>query len=174
MSELKNKFDELVEQQRELAKKFQETAQSLFKETTKEFFDNNPAVKAVVWTQYTPFFNDGEVCVFRVNDPTFTNAEGEDLNEVSPYGEYEGDNEKVWAIEAWSLKNLYDESRDWLEGTRQAIKESGSVINIELCNQFEKMITSIDFEDVMRAMFGDHVKVIATKDGFDVEEYDHD
>jgi hypothetical protein len=27
---------------------------------------------------------------------------------------------------------------------------------------------------VMEAMFGDHVRVIATRDGFDVNDYDHD
>lgn len=174
MSDLKTKFDELVEQQRALAKQFQETAQSLFKETTKVFFDNNPAVKAVIWTQYTPYFNDGDTCEFSVNEPTFTNAEGEDLNEVTGWGEYEGDNEKVWAIETWSMRNLYDETRDWLEGTRKAIKESGSVLDVEQCQQLASMITSGDFEAVMEAMFGNHVKVIATKDGFDVDEYDHD
>jgi hypothetical protein len=36
------------------------------------------------------------------------------------------------------------------------------------------MIQSSEFEDVMLAMFDNHSKVIATRDGFDVEEYDHD
>lgn len=29
-------------------------------------------------------------------------------------------------------------------------------------------------EDIMKAMFGDHVKVICSKDGIEVEEYEHD
>ena len=29
-------------------------------------------------------------------------------------------------------------------------------------------------EDIMKAMFGDHVQVICTKDGIEVDEYDHD
>lgn len=174
MSELRNKFNELVEQQRELAKQFQVTAQALFKETTKEFFEKNPAVKAVVWTQYTPYFNDGSECVFDVNDPTFTNAEGADLNEVTGWGEYEGDNEKVWACEGWSISRLYDDSKDWLADTRKAIEESGTVLDVAMCDEFANLLTSGDMTDVMEAMFGNHVKVVATKDGFDVEEYDHD
>ena len=35
------------------------------------------------------------------------------------------------------------------------------------------MISSID-EDLMRAMFGDHAKVIVSKTGIEVEEYEHD
>lgn len=171
MSELQNKFDELVEQQRELAKKFQETAQSLFKETTKEFFDNNPAVKAVIWTQYQMYFNDGEECYFQVYEPVFTNAEGEDLDDVSPYGEYTGDDDKIWAAE--SLGYVMGNDREWLADTKAAIKASGGV-DTESCDQFAKMITCSEMTDVMLAMFGNHVKVIATKDGFDVEEYDHD
>ena len=107
MIELQNKFNHLILVQRELAKKFQETAQGLFKETTKEFFEKNPGIKAIVWAQFTPYFNDGDTCEFGVNDPTFTNAEGEDLYEVSAYGEYEGETENVWACDAYSLKVLY-------------------------------------------------------------------
>ena len=66
MTTLQQKFDELVEKQRALQKEFQTTAQALFKETTKEFFDQNPLVNAIVWTQYTPYFNDGDTCEFHV------------------------------------------------------------------------------------------------------------
>jgi regulator of replication initiation timing len=47
MSDLKTKFNELIEKQRALALEFQTTAQSLFKETTKEFFEQNPGVKSI-------------------------------------------------------------------------------------------------------------------------------
>ena len=58
MSTLQAKFDELLEKQRALQLEFQTTAQALFKETTKEFFDQNPLVESIVWTQYTPYLND--------------------------------------------------------------------------------------------------------------------
>jgi hypothetical protein len=31
-----------------------------------EQFAANPAVKCMIWTQYTPYFNDGDPCTFRV------------------------------------------------------------------------------------------------------------
>lgn len=174
MSDLKTKFDELIAEQKELARKFQVTAQSLFKETTKEFFEKNPAVKAVVWTQYTPYFNDGSTCEFGVNEPSFTNAEGEDLDEVSPYGEYDGGKENIWVVEEWSIDSVFDKTKEWMADTRKAIEASGAILNPQMCKEFSSILRSGDFESVMKAMFGDHVKVVATKDGFDVEEYDHD
>ena len=38
--------------------------------------------------------------------------------------------------------------------------------------EFEKALSSAG--DFMRSTFGDHVMVIATQHGFDIEEYDHD
>jgi len=39
--------------------------------------------------------------------------------------------------------------------------------------EIKSMISGLD-EDLMRAMFGDHVKVIVAKDGIEVEDYEHD
>jgi hypothetical protein len=156
MEKLNERFDQLIAEQRELKKKFQTEAQAMFKEVTKEFFDKNPAITALVWTQYTPYFNDGDACVFRVNDVTFTNAPDDELENVSPWGEYEGDLEDVWV--EYFVKNIPD-SND---------------IDKKSCEFVSKMIGSSEMEDIMLEMFGDHVKVVATRNGFDVEDYDHD
>lgn len=41
------------------------------KKEFKKFFAENPGVKMITWTQYTPYFNDGEECVFSVNEIYF-------------------------------------------------------------------------------------------------------
>ena len=157
MSDLQTAFDKLLNEQRELQKKFQTTAQALFKETTKEFFDKNPNVTAIVWTQYTPYFNDGDTCEFSVHDATFTNAPDP---ESVRWGEYDGDEEfaadgsEIFAWEGWG--------------------EAPAGLNTKLCKDFSAMINSLEMEDVMKAMFGDHVKVVATREGFEVDDYDHD
>lgn len=157
MSDLQSAFDKLLDEQRELQKKFQATAQALFKETTKEFFDKNPSVTAIVWAQYTPYFNDGDTCEFGVNEPTFTNAP--DPHNVR-YGEYEGDHETaadgsdIFAWDGWGA--------------------TPDGLNVEMCKAFSRMIQSSEMEAVMKAMFDDHVKVVATREGFDVDDYDHD
>lgn len=168
MSKLQEKFDQLIAEQEALKAKFQATAQELFKETTKEFFDKNPAITAVVWTQYTPYFNDGDTCEFSVNEPTFTNAP--DPENVR-WGEYEGDEEGVFALESprWVLEN----DRDYYKETQEAVANAGGV-DVDSCEAFARMIQSSAMEDVMYAMFDDHVKVVATREGFEVDEYSHD
>jgi hypothetical protein len=34
----------------------------------KELFSTNPEITGIMWTQYAPHFNDGEPCVFSVNE----------------------------------------------------------------------------------------------------------
>lgn len=148
MTTLQTKFDELIEKQRALQKEFQTTAQALFKETTKEFFEQNPLVKAIVWNQYTPYFNDGDTREFSVGCATFTNAE--EASNIR-YGEYEGDEENIWCY-----------GDDCYSG--QPIP---SEVNTELCDSFSGMLQCAEMEEVMKAMFDDHVQVIATCAGFE-------
>lgn len=156
MTALQQKFDELIEKQRTLQKEFQTTAQALFKKTTKEFFEQNPLVKAIVWTQHTPYFNDGDTCEFRVSCATFTNAT--DAENIC-WGEYDGEQEGVWT---YGDDCYSDETPVPTE------------MNTALCDSFNRMLQSSEMEGVMMAMFNNHVKVIATSEGFEVEEYDHD
>lgn len=171
MSDLQTKFDELLEKQRAIAAEFQQTAQQLFKETTKVFFAENPSVKAIVWNQYTPYFNDGDTCEFSVGEPYFTNAEGEDLNDIS-WGEYEGDRDDIWAANSihWVMNRRDDE---YYKDTVALIEKSGG-INAVSCDNFEKIIQSAEMRDVMLAMFGDHTTIVATAQGFAVSECEHD
>lgn len=166
MSDLHQMLDGLIENQRKLKLEFQEQARSLFMEITKEFFDKNPGITAIKWTQYTPYFADGDPCVFGVNDPTFTNANEEELEQVSPWGEYEGEDESVWAMESYALCS----NSEWYKEDREKV----SGVDFESCQFFSKMICSSEMEDVLAVMFDDHVVVTATREGFDVEDYDHD
>lgn len=171
MSPLQEKFNQLIEEQEALRKKFQATAQELFKETTKEFFLTNPGVKCIVWTQYTPYFNDGDTCEFSVHSPTFSNAEGDDVYDVNGWGEYDGETEGVWAAD--NISYVLSSDREYLADTKQMIL-SGDTVDADSCSSFSDMIQSSAMEDVMRAMFDDHVQVYATRDGFDVQDYEHD
>ena len=122
------------------------------------------------WTQYTPYWNDGETCEFSVGAPSFTNAARDDLNDLSCY-EYDGDNDAIWVVD--DLRFVLTSGRDYCESDKQKIL-AGPPVDIKSCGLFSSMIQSPEFEDVMKAMFGDHSIVIATRDGFDVEEYDHE
>ncbi len=168
--QLNTAFENLIKDQAELQRKFQEQAQSLFKEITKEFFTKNPGITGVVWTQYTPYFNDGDTCEFSVNEPTFTNAPLDELSDIR-WGEYEGETEGVWATD--NVAHVLTTDREYYKETADLIRASGGV-DVASCTLFDAAVTSSEMEQVMHAMFGDHVKVIATRDGFEVEEYEHD
>lgn len=169
-TELQTEFDKLLSDQRELQRQFQERAQSLFKNITKQFFDKNPGITGVVWTQYTPYFNDGDTCEFSVNDVTFTNAPLDELCNIR-WGEYEGEADGVWACE--NIQHVLTSDRDYYKEDADLIRASGGV-DAASCKLFNEAICSGEMESVMLAMFGDHAKIIATREGFDVDEYDHD
>jgi hypothetical protein len=128
-----------------------------FKKFTQDFFEKCPDIKTIVWVQYTPYFNDGDPCEFRVNDPTFSNCEDSDM--ISPWGELEEDNEdgSLWAHQGtWSVRNS---DQKYLEPS---------------VSEFCQVICSNAMEDVMLAMFGDHCRVTCTREGFTIDEYEHD
>jgi len=105
-------------------------------------------VEKVKWTQYTPYFNDGEPCVFSVGDiyvrsNKSTEEEGEEDEGFEYISSY---NKKVpdgFSAEAWAALN---ELSDALSG----------------------------MHDVLEEAFGDHVQVFVTREGIEVEEYEHD
>jgi hypothetical protein len=150
------RFDTLIAEQQALRVKFQTEAQTMFKESLKSFFELNPGINALRWTQYTPYFNDGDACVFSVQDVYFTNAKGNQLDDISDWGEYEGDDENVWS------ENYYKYFSD----------KPG--VDVKSCEFLSGMISSSDMEDIMKQMFGDHVCVTVTRVGIDVTDYDHD
>lgn len=171
MKTLQSRFDDLIAEQQALRAKFQTEAQAMFKDTMKEFFDKNPGITALKWTQYTPYFNDGDTCEFRVNDVYFTNAPADELDNISAWGEYEGEDDSVWVTH--NIVYVLNSGRKYYEDEVAKILAAGGV-DVDSCNLIDKMIQSSEMEEIMKEMFGDHVAVTATRDGFDVNDYEHD
>lgn len=111
----------------------------------KKLFEDFPSIKAVGWTQYTPYFNDGEPCEFGLGEPYVCKSDGVDFAEV---------------------RSLYDEDvfkdKYSLDGNDAEAKAA------------IRWIERAALSEVFESAFGDHVMVIATPDGFHVSEYDHD
>lgn len=171
MQTLQSRFDDLIEEQRALKAKFQAEAQAMFKDTMKEFFDKNPGITALKWTQYTPYFNDGDECVFGVNDVYFTNAPADELENVTAWGEYEGEDESVWVSQ--NIAHVLNSGSKYYQEEAAKIRAAGGV-DEDSCNFIDKMISSNEMEEIMKEMFGDHVVITATRDGFEVTDYEHD
>lgn len=93
IEELKNKIEELKTQTKEVCEEY-------FAEFAKEFFVNYNDIKSFSWTQYIPYFNDGDTCTFKIGniyittdkDETFSlweGSENEYADEVISYIEEE-------------------------------------------------------------------------------------
>lgn len=180
MSAYETLIDKINAKTRELEEKrkeFMKELQQDFVPITKEFFNEVPLVQAVVWTQYTPYFNDGDECVFSVHEPNFV-VSGFDPDELeSPY-EYE-DDEKYRTLSTGNwIEDIarYREYKnaDWAKSSIEKLEQ-----NIKDYPGYDAKITAFaDFlqsnEELLNDLYGDHVAVYLTEDNVVVEEYDHD
>lgn len=159
-----DKFSVLREKQEEikkLKKEMLEASNKIFTELTKTIFEEHPKVKSFGWSQFTPYFNDGDTCYFSTNtDYIYINGESADesdwINEtkITNYGtwnrekrEYEGRTE---------VPNLdYDPD---LSKANDEIKE---------------FLRNFD-NDFFMSQFGDHAEITVTAEGVSVDEYEHD
>ena len=137
MNNLNQKINSILQERNALLEKYQKELQTALVETCREFFENNPTIKLICWTQYTPYFNDGDTCTFRVNDIYFSNAEGDDVNDITGYGEYEGESETVFSENIWGL-NYYK------------IKN----VDVDQCKIISDMLTTQNMADIMESIPG--------------------
>ncbi len=126
--------------------RFQERSKTLFWGCVGEIFAAYPGVKSFCWTQYAPYFNDGDPCVFSIHSEGFVNG----WDRYGDSDDIEDDtDDKVDPDEEWDAKY--------------------NAVNAGLY----RFIESID-DDVLIDMFGDDVKVKIFSDGRKVvEEYRH-
>jgi hypothetical protein len=151
----KSNIENLIASFQEQQTKFREMMQKEFKKTFSEFFKEVPECTAVIWTQYSPYFNDGEECVFRVYSSTFTNCPVDQLEYIG-CGEYVGEEENIWTYG--------DDS--YGDGPQHNIRPAMDAL--------DRLIHCREMSGILQAMFGNHVEVTATAEGFDIDDYDHD
>jgi hypothetical protein len=239
LSKVEGKLSEMNDRIDSLRKQYMEEAQAMFTEVTGAFFAANPEVKRIHWLQYTPYFNDGDECVFSVHDFCYDldrkfGLSEEDLDEWSEAEEddrledlddyrWEGDGfsdhtvadlqRKIDAVTrmledhekgitvfvdkdlgSWyTHESKYDDNRNivhsfnpdkarqniesWEDDIRLIEQEKVQYPNRDrIVEDFENLasfLKRID-DDVFKETFGDHVRVVLTKDGVQTEEYSHD
>lgn len=142
LAEIEVKMNEQLQELKSLGK-------AVALEVIAELVSKCPEVTAIRWKQYTPYFNDGEPCVFRVGEVEVAIVGGilgvdpEDLEEEGWYCTYE------------------------LPEIKQELKEQLRGIN--------KLFSGDAAEKALLAAFDDHQIVTVYADGrCEVEEYYHD
>lgn len=141
--------EKIKRQQEELA----EQVRKVFAAGAKEMFKQYPDLEYFAWTQYTPYFNDGDPCTFRTNtdylelkmQPNSTDETTYYTDHFFPHG-VKGRMEREGRTEMTRLEKVGCAVSKFLE-------------------VFE--------EDDFLNMFGDHARVIVTREGVTTELYDH-
>lgn len=141
---MNSKSQEIKNKLKDLKKQYLDAAQDEFKKASNELFEKYNRLKSFGWRQYTPYFNDGDVCEFSAR--TYSPS----INGRDEYNDEDDD--------LINGENLY-KAKD--EEAKDIIK------NIK---DFLKMFD----EDAYQSMFDDHVEITVTKDKVEVEHYEHD
>lgn len=127
-----------------------------------------PTVAAVRWSQYTPYFNDGDACVFSIHGFQVKLLDGNALPGCTGADDDEDEDDEE---DSTGWLDEYDVRRYNRETSRYEVKPEFGQVG-------EKMVgleqATGHFEDILGQTFGDHATITATKAGFDIVFYDHD
>jgi hypothetical protein len=120
------------------------------------------------WTQYTPYFNDGDPCVFSVGELWFRTTNDEKTEDE----EYEYDLELSGGHPSLGERpRTYNrETRGFDVGAYVGEREA----SYDRCRELSEAVETGAFEDVLLDAFGDHARVVVSRDGITVDFYDHD
>jgi len=145
-------IDEYLARKKELETLLKKEGKSAIMDFFGTFMEKNPEIKAIRWMQYTPYFNDGDACVFGLGDPYYlTRVPTSEELENNPDGEWEPDDES-----------------GWLTSYHKSMKKMAA---------FEKKFSEL--EDMFESVFGDHkdICVYKTEKGtikVQVMDFEHD
>ena len=159
-----NKLQELKQKQKELKEiknQILEKSNEVFDEFCKDIFTKSPRLSSFGWSQYTPYFNDGDTCVFSVNiDYLYINGQSVDDSEwinkknITKYGEWNREKKEYIGREEEDNPN-YDQEL------------------VDIYEEISSFLSNFD-NDFYMSKFGDHVEITITSTGIDVLECEHD
>lgn len=167
------KLSAIAEKMRELNEMMKRDGQNALKEAFVDFFNAHPEATSIRWTQYTPYFNDGEACTFSRNDLKLT---------VNPNGFSDDVKDRLSDEDECAVYVLtsIDESLDYNQryhadcAGRQKLRAL-TPSEKQLVDDFDELSSACaEIEKVFKTVFGDHVRVEATREGFNITEYDHE
>jgi len=133
-------LEELVNQRVALTREIQKAIQ----QTLEQFMKDHPQLKAIGWTQYTPYWNDGAPCVFGKSELYVALSEDYDRHNLDGEGWVD-----TWKLPEGMDRALYDD-----------IKGLDSILD--------------SANEALQEAFGDGVMVIVTQNGIEIHEYENE
>ena len=144
--------EEFIDSYNKFYDELKQKGQEKLKEVFRLFWEANPNVNVVCWPQYTPYFNDGDTCVFSIGEITISNLNDKSQFNLLNWGGYEGKDETIWTDLTDGVQN-YDD---------------------KMTKELRHFLYSAAMEEILQGLFGDHCTVYATRDGFETEYYEHE
>jgi len=167
-------WDEFRKAQQTLREKImdlRDKGKELFVKECKTLFQSYPELKSFGWTQYTPYFMDGDPCVFYANTEYFY---------VNGYDSEELDVMDTRFDEDQIGENLFlghdKETRIWDQKKNNWNISTNSVYNPKyelIIDRISDLLGSFS-EDDFFDFFGDHAMVVISEKGAFVEDWDHE
>lgn len=204
VSEFAEKYKELANTIKEAQDKIKVETQGIIGELFSEFFTKHgEKVYAIHWTQYTPYFNDGEACEFSVCDfcLAFTEDDYDDredasgefsrldsyLEHLDKWVEYEKDpqayyNNYVANYSGWGTPQKFEQYKPTYYEKNELIRKINYINQNPQLREIgadfaaiTKLLGTID-DKYFEMIYGDHVRVTYYgPDGkLEVNDYDHD
>ncbi len=152
---MSNKLQKILKLKKQYKENVKEHGKELVKELVAGLFVKDPNLQKIRWTQYTPYFNDGEACVFSAGSPEFAFSKESEFY-LSEEEQEDKDEDDRGFVETWDFyKN-------------KELKEKLKDLTKDFVESFN------DMNDIFEEVFGDHVKVTVTRESVEVTEFQHD
>ncbi len=136
----------------------------------------DPSVAEFGWHQYTPYYNDGDPCVFSANSAWVKLVEGAAIAEPADEDDDEDEEGRI-EIEYDYSNRLGDRPRTWNHETKSYDYADYTGPDEARYDRLLALADAIDdgeFDNVLLKTFGDHCEVTVRRDGIQVDEYSHD
>lgn len=160
MEQLKNISEEYDRVKKEAMTKMKDAFTPAFQ----EFFEKYPQIQYVYWTQYTPYFNDGDPCEFGVNEKSISLDEHtEDFDEEAGIQSYMLNHSLSWYKEHNS-SGYYDSIIKALENEE---------LTVMLKSAFKDLGKFDQIPDEVYQALGEGL-VVVSRNGIDIREYEHE
>jgi hypothetical protein len=199
MSELLGELGKTITQYHtvlgEFNEKFKKEGEAQLADAFASFLKDNPGIQGFRWTQYTPYFNDGDACNFSVHDVYFKVAPGVELELQDKHKQHV----TVCSVHCDEADSYLSKGTKFCPscGTETAVEEYTDELGDEGDGYVSSWGLSYYYKDVnddhplrsamkdinqavqsasdvMQLVFGDHSRITVDRAGIEIEEYDHD
>lgn len=162
------KMNDFKTRMEELQREMNETGQNYFKDEVALIFQEFPNLLSFTWTQYTPYFNDGDECVFRVNAYPTARFRDEPVVDIEDdYDYFDEDEGMYW--NPWTYDPI----------TRERTEHVPTTEKDKLAKRLTELLVAVP-QDTFKVLFGDHARIIVSLPAGEivpvvtVESYEHE